>query len=130
MAINKEYIFNYLGDKVMWDIYKHFLDELTYAYKTDIENLNIEPTMKLEQYIDEYVFGEMAFPYAEMGESLDDFLLKKLGDRYDYLRDMYEVFYEYASNRFRSYRIPMLYEVILDKAFWKPLKTMMKQSEE
>ena len=122
MAINKEYIYNYLGDKLMKDIYKHFLENLDNAYKTDIENLNIEPTLSLKKYIDEYVFGEMAFPYAEMGDMLEDFLLRQLGIRYDYLRDMYEVFYEYACNRFPSYRIPMLYEVILDKAFWKPLK--------
>lgn len=122
MAINKEYIFNYLGDKVMKDIYQEFLDNIKVAYENDIDNNNIKPTMSLKQYIDEYVFGEMAFPYAEMGESLDDFLLKKLGNRYDYLRDMYEVFYEYASNRFPSYRIPMLYEVILEEAFWKPLR--------
>ena len=129
MAINKDYIFNYLGDKVMKDIYQEFLDNINIAYENDIDNSNIEPTMSLKQYIDEYVFGEMAFPYAEMGESLDDFLLKKLGNRYDYLRDMYEVFYEYACNRFPSYRIPMLYEVILDKAFWKPLKDLMNESE-
>lgn len=129
MAISKDYIFKYLGNKVMWDIYKHFLDQLTYVYETDIENLNIEPNMSLEQYIDEYVFGDMGFQYAESYDELDDFLLKQLGSRYEFLRDLYNVYYEYLVNRFPSYDIPFLSQVILEKAFWKPLKDLMNESE-
>jgi len=52
-------------------------------------------------------------------------LFKQLGNRYKLLRDLYDTYYEYLVNRFPKYRIPFLQEIILDKAFWKPLENFV-----
>lgn len=122
MAINKEYIYNYLGDNLMKDIYQEFFKNIELAYQIDLDHNTIDPETTIKKYIDNYIFGDMGFQYADSYDELDDFLLKRLGIRYEYLRNMYNVFYEYVCNRFPSYDIPSLQQVILDKAFWKPLE--------
>ena len=130
MPINKEYIFNYLGDKVIQDIYQHFFNNLKLAYKVDMDMNMLEPKMTLRKYIDDYIFGDMGFQYAESYDELDDFLFKQLGNRYKLLRDLYDTYYEYLVNRFPKYRIPFLQEIILDKAFWKPLENFVYKGNE
>jgi hypothetical protein len=130
MPINKEYIFNYLGDKVIQHIYQHFFNNLKLAYKVDMDMNMLEPEMTLRKYIDDYIFGDMGFQYAESYDELDDFLFKQLGNRYKLLRDLYDTYYEYLVNRFPKYRIPFLQEIILDKAFWKPLENFVYKGNE
>jgi hypothetical protein len=130
MPINKEYIFNYLGDEIIESIFEHFFNNVQSAYKVDMDMNMLEPETTLKEYIDNYIFGDMGFQYAESYDELDDFLFKQLGNRYKLLRDLYEVYYEYLVNRFPKYRIPFLQEVILDKAFWKPLERFVYEVNE
>jgi hypothetical protein len=131
MPINKEYIFNYLGDKLMKDIYQEFFNKIELAYKFDMDMVDmLEPETTLKEYIDNYIFGDMGFQYAESYDELDDFLFKQLGNRYKLLRDLYDVYYEYLVNRFPKFRIPFLQEAILDKAFWKPLERFVYEVNE
>jgi hypothetical protein len=130
MPINKEYIFNYLGDKLMKDIYQEFFNKIELAYKFDLDMNTIELETTIKEYIDNYIFQDMGFQYAESYDELDDFLLKQLGNRYKLLRDLYDVYYEYLVNRFPRFSIPFLQEVILDKAFWKPLERFVYQVNE
>jgi hypothetical protein len=130
MPINKEYIFNYLGDEIIESIFEHFFNNVQSAYKVDMDMNMLEPETTLRKYIDDYIFGDMGFQYAESYDELDDFLFKKLGNRYKLLRDLYEVYYEYLVNRFPKFRIPFLQEVILDKAFWKPLERFVYEVNE
>ena len=122
MAISKDYIFNYLGDKVMRDIYQEFFKNIELAYQIDLDHNTIETEMTIKEYIEYYIFEDMGFQYAESYDELDDFLLKQLGNRYELLRDLYNVYYEYLVNRFPKFNIPFLADVILEKAFWKPLE--------
>ena len=131
MPINKEYIFNYLGDKLMKDIYQEFFNKIELAYKFDMDMVDmLEPETTIKEYIDNYIFGDMGFQYAESYDELDDFLFKQLGNRYKLLKDLYDVYYEYLVNRFPKFRIPFLQEVILDKAFWKPLERFVYEVNE
>jgi hypothetical protein len=130
MPINKEYIFNYLGDEIIESIFEHFFNNVQSAYKVDMDMNMLEPETTLRKYIDDYIFGDMGFQYAESYDELDDFLFKQLGNRYKLLRDLYDVYYEYLVNRFPKYRIPFLQEVILDKAFWKPLERFVYEVNE
>jgi len=130
MPINKEYIFNYLGDEIIKSIFEHFFNEVQFAYKVDMDMNMLEPETTLRKYIDDYIFGDMGFQYAESYDELDDFLFKQLGNRYKLLRDLYDVYYEYLVNRFPKFRIPFLQEVILDKAFWKPLERFVYEVNE
>jgi hypothetical protein len=130
MPINKEYIFNYLGNEIIESIFEHFFNEVQSAYKVDMDMNMLEPETTLRKYIDDYIFGDMGFQYAESYDELDDFLFKQLGNRYKLLRDLYDVYYEYLVNRFPKFRIPFLQEVILDKAFWKPLERFVYEVNE
>jgi hypothetical protein len=130
MPINKEYIFNYLGDEIIESIFEHFFNQVQFAYKVDMDMNMLEPKTTLKKYIDDYIFGDMGFQYAESYDELDDFLFKQLGNRYKLLRDLYDVYYEYLVNRFPKFRIPFLQEVILDKAFWKPLERFVYEVNE
>jgi hypothetical protein len=130
MPINKEYIFNYLGNEIIESIFEHFFNNVQSAYKVDMDMNMLEPETTLRKYIDDYIFGDMGFQYAESYDELDDFLFKQLGNRYKLLRDLYDVYYEYLVNRFPKYRIPFLQEVILDKAFWKPLERFVYEVNE
>jgi hypothetical protein len=130
MPINKQYIFNYLGDEIIESIFEHFFNEVQFAYKVDRDMNMLEPETTLRKYIDDYIFGDMGFQYAESYDELDDFLFKQLGNRYKLLRDLYDVYYEYLVNRFPKFRIPFLQEVILDKAFWKPLERFVYEVNE
>jgi hypothetical protein len=130
MPINKEYIFNYLGDEIIESIFEHFFNEVQFAYKVDMDMNMLEPETTLRKYIDDYIFGDMGFQYAESYDELDDFLFKQLGNRYKLLKDLYDVYYEYLVNRFPKFRIPFLQEVILDKAFWKPLERFVYEVNE
>jgi hypothetical protein len=131
MPINKEYIFNYLGDKLMKDIYQEFFNKIELAYKFDMDMVDmLEPETTIKEYIDNYIFGDMGFQYAESYDELDDFLFKQLGNRYKLLIDLYDVYYEYLVNRFPKFRIPFLQEVILDKAFWEPLERFVYEVNE
>jgi hypothetical protein len=130
MPINKEYIFNYLGDEIIESIFEHFFNNVQSAYKVDMDMNMLEPETTLRKYIDDYIFGDMGFQYAESYDELDDFLFKQLGNRYKLLRDLYDVYYEYLVNRFPKFRIPFLQEVILDKAFWKPLERFVYEVNE
>jgi len=130
MPINKKYIFNYLGDEIIESIFEHFFNEVQFAYKVDMDMNMLEPETTLRKYIDDYIFGDMGFQYADSYDELDDFLFKQLGNRYKLLRDLYDVYYEYLVNRFPKYRIPFLQEVILDKAFWKPLERFVYEVNE
>ena len=130
MPINKEYIFNYLGDEIIESIFEHFFNNVQSAYKVDMDMNMLEPETTLRKYIDDYIFGDMGFQYAESYDELDDFLFKQLGNRYKLLRDLYDVYYEYLVNRFPKFRIPFLQEVILDKAFWKPLEKYVYEVNE
>jgi hypothetical protein len=130
MPINKQYIFNYLGDEIIESIFEHFFNNVQSAYKVDMDMNMLEPETTLRKYIDDYIFGDMGFQYAESYDELDDFLFKQLGNRYKLLRDLYDVYYEYLVNRFPKFRIPFLQEVILDKAFWKPLERFVYEVNE
>jgi hypothetical protein len=130
MPINKEYIFNYLGNEIIEMIFEHFFNNVQSAYKVDMDMNMLEPETTLRKYIDDYIFGDMGFQYAESYDELDDFLFKQLGNRYKLLRDLYDVYYEYLVNRFPKFRIPFLQEVILDKAFWKPLERFVYEVNE
>ena len=130
MPINKEYIFNYLGNEIIESIFEHFFNNVQSAYKVDMDMNMLEPETTLRKYIDDYIFGDMGFQYAESYDELDDFLFKQLGNRYKLLRDLYDVYYEYLVNRFPKFRIPFLQEVILDKAFWKPLERFVYEVNE
>jgi hypothetical protein len=130
MPINKEYIFNYLGDEIIESIFEHFFNGVQSAYKVDMDMNMLEPETTLRKYIDDYIFGDMGFQYAESYDELDDFLFKQLGNRYKLLIDLYDVYYEYLVNRFPKFRIPFLQEVILDKAFWKPLERFVYEVNE
>ena len=130
MPINKQYIFNYLGNEIIEMIFEHFFNNVQSAYKVDMDMNMLEPETTLRKYIDDYIFGDMGFQYAESYDELDDFLFKQLGNRYKLLRDLYDVYYEYLVNRFPKFRIPFLQEVILDKAFWKPLERFVYEVNE
>jgi hypothetical protein len=130
MPINKQYIFNYLGDEIIESIFEHFFNNVQSAYKVDMDMNMLEPETTLRKYIDDYIFGDMGFQYAESYDELDDFLFKQLGNRYKLLRDLYDVYYEYLVDRFPKFRIPFLQEVILDKAFWKPLERFVYEVNE
>ena len=131
MPINKEYIFNYLGDEIIKSIFKHFFNNVQSAYKFDMDMVDmLEPETTLKEYIDNYIFGDMGFQYAESYDELDNFLFKQLGNRYKLLIDLYDVYYEYLVNRFPKFRIPFLQEVILDKAFWEPLERFVYEVNE
>ena len=130
MPINKEYIFNYLGDEIIESIFEHFFNEVQFAYKVDMDMNMLEPETTLRKYIDDYIFGDMGFQYAESYDELDDFLFKQLGNRYKLLIDLYDVYYEYLVDRFPRFRMPFLQEVILDKAFWKPLERYVYEVNE
>lgn len=124
MPFSKSYLQSYLGNDFIQSVFNEHLDNIKMAYDNDLATGEINQDYTFTEYIEDYITHDMGFIFNnDLDSETDDIMYKRLGKQYEILNDIYDRFVEHINNRWPSYNLPSLADLITDLTFWQPLET-------